>query len=213
MSSKDNLGPSSRKTPCSTSLLVQCLYDEFPGVPVEPVLRKYWNEDAGISHLYVGNSSHILLHKVSNSCLNSASRMKNEPPLYWLCQGSAHICNYPSIFRHHHAHVDRFYALSAVSALLKYVEIRLNTQFASGSLRIRFVPVEGTMMIDPETARNLEVVDNMGNARSPHSLFGYEFLSLAEEYSLLLSVVNHCSTAMARRLLRATLLAPVTGTP
>jgi DNA mismatch repair protein MSH4 len=52
--SKDNLGPSSRKTPSSTSLLVQCLYDEFPGVPVEPVLRKYWNEDAGISLLYVG---------------------------------------------------------------------------------------------------------------------------------------------------------------
>lgn len=43
-------------------------------------------------------------------------------------------------------------------------------------------------MIDPETVRNLEIVDTMGNA----------------------SVLNHCSTAMARRLLRATLLAPVT---
>ena len=139
--------------------------------------------------------------------------MKNERPLYWPCQGSAHICDYPSIFTHRHVHVDRYYALSAASALFKYVEIRLNIQFASGSLRIRFIPVEGTMMIDPETARNLEVVDNMGNARSPHSLFGYEFLPFVEEYSLFLSLVNHCSTAMARRLLRATLLAPVTGTP
>lgn len=54
LSLKDNLGPSStRNTLSSTSLLVQCLHDEFPGVPVEPVLRKYWNEDAGISDLYV----------------------------------------------------------------------------------------------------------------------------------------------------------------
>jgi len=54
LSFKDNLGPSSiRNTPSSTSLLVQCIHDEFPGVPVEPVLRKYWNEDAGISGLYV----------------------------------------------------------------------------------------------------------------------------------------------------------------
>ena len=71
----------------------------------------------------------------------------------------------------------RYYALSAASAVFKYVEIKLNTQFASASLRIRFVPVEGTVMIDPETVRNLEIVDNMGNTRSPHSLFGYETVS------------------------------------
>jgi DNA mismatch repair protein MSH4 len=108
--------------------------------------------------------------------------------------------------------VYRYYALSAASAVFKYAEIKLNTQFAAGSLRIRFVPVEGTMMIDPETARNLEIVENMGNAKSPHSLFGYKFLSLAEKYSFPLSVLNHCSTAMGKRLLRATLLAPITGT-
>jgi DNA mismatch repair protein MSH4 len=110
--------------------------------------------------------------------------------------------------------VARYYALSAASAVFKYVEIRLNTQFTSGSLRIRFVPVEGTMMIDPETVRNLEIVDNTGNVRSPHSLFGYEFLSPTEGVLISffpLSVLNHCSTAMARRLLRGTLLAPVTG--
>jgi DNA mismatch repair protein MSH4 len=107
--------------------------------------------------------------------------------------------------------VIRYYALSAASAVFKYAEVKLNTQFASGSLRIRFVPVEGTMMIDPETVRNLEIVDNMGNTRSSHSLFGYEFLSLSDEYSLPFRVLNHCSTAMARRLLRANLLAPVTG--
>jgi DNA mismatch repair protein MSH4 len=52
LSPKDNLWPSSGKPSSSMSLLVQSLYDEFPGVPVEPVLRKYWNEDAGISHVH-----------------------------------------------------------------------------------------------------------------------------------------------------------------
>lgn len=31
----------------STSLLVQCIQGEFPYVPIEPVLRKYWNEESG----------------------------------------------------------------------------------------------------------------------------------------------------------------------
>ena len=70
----------------------------------------------------------------------------------------------------------RYYALSAASALFKYAELKLNTQFTNGSLRIRYVPVDGTMMIDPETVRNLEIVGNIGNAKSPHSLFGYGLL-------------------------------------
>ncbi|KAH9045814.1 muts domain V-domain-containing protein [Lactarius hengduanensis] len=156
---KDGSGPSSRNKPISTSLLVQRLCDEFPGVPVEPVLRKFWNEDAGLEFL-------------SQLCVQDEER-------------AAMIL----------AVSRKYYALSAASALFKYTEIKLNTQFANGSLRIRHIPVDGTMMIDPETVRNLEIVGNMGNAKSPHSLFG---------------VLNHCSTAMARRLLRASLLAPAT---
>ena len=30
-----------------TSLLIDCIEDEFEGVPIEPVKRKYWNETAG----------------------------------------------------------------------------------------------------------------------------------------------------------------------
>jgi len=61
LSSKDNLGPSSGNTSSSTSLLVKFIYDEFPGVPVEPVLRKYWSEDAGnyLLAFIPANSSHI----------------------------------------------------------------------------------------------------------------------------------------------------------
>jgi DNA mismatch repair ATPase MutS len=71
----------------------------------------------------------------------------------------------------------RYYALSAACALFKYAEASLNIRFAAGSLRIRYVPVEGTMMIDPDTARNLELVGNMTHKKSSHSLFGYAYSS------------------------------------
>jgi DNA mismatch repair ATPase MutS len=68
----------------------------------------------------------------------------------------------------------RYYALSAACSLLKYAELKLNTRYAAGSLRIRYVAVEGTMMIDVGTVRNLELVNNISHKKSHHSLFGYE---------------------------------------
>lgn len=91
---------------------------------------------------------------------------------------------------------DKYYALSAASALFKHAEYRLNTRFAGRSLRIRYVSGEGMLMIDLETARNLELVSNIVHKKSTHSLFG---------------VLNHTYTAMAARLLRANLLAPMIG--
>ncbi|KAG9310368.1 muts domain V-domain-containing protein [Chiua virens] len=71
----------------------------------------------------------------------------------------------------------------------------MNTRFSPGSLRIRYASVEGTMMIDPETAKNLELVKNVMRKKSSHTLFG---------------VLNHTYTAMASRLLRTNILAPLT---
>ncbi|KAI9462694.1 muts domain V-domain-containing protein [Boletus coccyginus] len=91
---------------------------------------------------------------------------------------------------------DKYYALSAACALFKYAESRLNTRFSPGSLRIHYASVEGTMLIDPETAKNLELVKNVLRKKSSHTLFG---------------VLNHTYTAMASRLLRTNILAPLTG--
>ncbi|OAX40474.1 hypothetical protein K503DRAFT_687460 [Rhizopogon vinicolor AM-OR11-026] len=91
---------------------------------------------------------------------------------------------------------DKYYTLSAACALFKFVETRLNTRFSACSLRIRYIPVEGTMMIDPESVRNLELINNQTRKKSAHSLFG---------------VLNHTHTAMATRLLRTNILAPLTG--
>ena len=51
----------------------------------------------------------------------------------------------------------------------------MNTRFAAASLRIKYIPVDGTMMIDPDTARNLELVTNMTQKKSTYSLFGLLF--------------------------------------
>ncbi|KAH7920485.1 hypothetical protein BV22DRAFT_1198859 [Leucogyrophana mollusca] len=93
------------------------------------------------------------------------------------------------------AAINKYYALSALCALFKHAENRMNTRYAACSLRIRYVPVEGTMMIDPETARSLELVNNINHKKLAHSLFG---------------ILNHTYTAMASRLLRTNILSPIT---
>ncbi|QRV98859.1 DNA mismatch repair protein MutS [Ceratobasidium sp. AG-Ba] len=91
---------------------------------------------------------------------------------------------------------NKYYALSAAGALFKYAEAKMDTIFAPHSLRISFRSVEGTMMIDCETARNLELAQNNAERRSKHSLFG---------------LLNHTFTPMGCRLLRVNILAPITS--
>ncbi|KAM5542142.1 hypothetical protein V8D89_004015 [Ganoderma adspersum] len=159
MSLSDVSLASGAKTPQTTTLLVQCIMDEFDGVPIEPVVRKYWSDNAGldfVNQLMVDNDERAAtLVAVSN----------------------------------------KYYALSAASALFKHAELRLNVRFAASSLLIRYTQVEGTMMIDSDTARNLELVGNMSVRKSAHSLFG---------------LLNHTYTAMGARLLRVNILAPIT---
>ncbi|KDN46518.1 hypothetical protein RSAG8_04171, partial [Rhizoctonia solani AG-8 WAC10335] len=89
----------------------------------------------------------------------------------------------------------KYYALSAVCALFKFVEMRMNTTFAPRSVRICFRSPEGTMMIDCETTRNLELLHSNLSKKSKNSLFG---------------LLNHTFTPMAYRLLRVNILAPIT---
>ncbi|KAJ1301008.1 hypothetical protein OPQ81_003431 [Rhizoctonia solani] len=91
---------------------------------------------------------------------------------------------------------NKYYALSAVSALFKFVETRMNTTFAPRSVRISFRSPEGTMMIDCETTRNLELLQSNVSKKSKISLFG---------------LLNRTLTPMGHRLLRINILAPITG--
>ncbi|KAL1664819.1 DNA mismatch repair protein MutS [Schizophyllum commune] len=162
VASADGQTTSGGKRVNSTSVLVEAIEDEFPGVPVEAVGRKYWNETSGLDF-------------IQQLCVEDDERAGTLLAV-----------------------VNKYYTLSAASALFKHAELKLNIRFSSGSLRIRYAPVEGTMMIDPETARNLELVGNMTHKKSTHTLFG---------------TLNHTFTAMGARLLRTNILSPITVLP
>ncbi|KAF8060865.1 muts domain V-domain-containing protein [Lyophyllum atratum] len=159
LSASDHPSGTSGKRAVNTSMLVEFIREEFPGVPLEPIGRRYWNDSGGLEFIL-------------QLCVEDDERA-----------GTILAVS------------NKYYALSATCALFKHAESKLNIRFASGSLPIRYVPVEGTMMIDPDTAKNLELVGNMAHKKSTHSLFG---------------ILNHTFTAMAARLLRANILSPVT---
>ncbi|CDO71736.1 hypothetical protein BN946_scf184920.g20 [Trametes cinnabarina] len=173
-----SLASSSAQKSQTTSMLVQCMTEEFEGVPIEPVMRKYWNENAGlefVNQLTVDDDERAAtLVAVSNKSIYAPIFLPTKADIL----------------------LDRYYALSAASALFKHSELRLNTRFSASSLLIRYLQVEGTMLVDSDSARNLELVGNMSMRRSAHSLFG---------------LLNHAFTPMGARLLRVNILAPITG--
>ncbi|KAG5327604.1 MSH4 protein, partial [Pseudoatta argentina] len=87
---------------------------------------------------------------------------------------------------------QKYYALAAAAALLKYVEYIQHMVYAPKSMRIEFQGSPNTTMIDIESARSLELVVS----QSKQSIVS------------LLGTMNRCLTPMGRRLLRASILQP-----
>lgn len=82
----------------------------------------------------------------------------------------------------------------AVQAL-KYIDLSLSLTFAFHSLRIKYQPSEGSMMIDLATIQSLELIQNIRNSKSKDCLFG---------------LMNETLTPMGSRLLRSSILQPST---
>jgi DNA mismatch repair protein MSH4 len=161
---------SSGKRGSCTSLLLKYIREEFSGVPIEPIARKYWN-DRGGSFLYQPIAS-FRNHTTTGIDLVAQLCVDDEELPATLVTVSQKWAYTPLIRFVLHFLAFRYYALSAVCALLKYAEMSLNTRYASGSLRIHYAPIEGTMLIDSDSSRNLELVANMSHKKSPQSLFG-----------------------------------------
>jgi DNA mismatch repair protein MSH4 len=60
----------------SQSMLVEYIYERFPGVPVEPIGRKYWNETSGRCRSYRVStySTESGLEFVSQLCIEDDER-------------------------------------------------------------------------------------------------------------------------------------------
>ncbi|XP_020285016.1 mutS protein homolog 4-like [Pseudomyrmex gracilis] len=87
---------------------------------------------------------------------------------------------------------QKYYALAAAAALLKYVEYVQHTVYVPKSVRIEYQGSPNTTMIDLESARSLELVASQSK------------LPIVS----LLGTMDRCVTPMGRRLLRASILQP-----
>lgn len=78
---------------------------------------------------------------------------------------------------------------------VKYIDLSLSLTFAFHSLRIKYQPSEGTVMIDISTIQSLELIQNVQNVKSKYCLFG---------------LLNQTLTPMGSRMLRSFILQPST---
>ncbi|XP_037047963.1 mutS protein homolog 4-like [Bradysia coprophila] len=88
----------------------------------------------------------------------------------------------------------KYYALTASSALLQYLECIMNCSFAQNSLKIRYESKYGCMTIDLDTSHHLELL--------------YPTCKTKEQRACLFGVLNSCVTGIGKRNLRAQILQP-----
>ncbi|XP_055959284.1 mutS protein homolog 4 [Patella vulgata] len=88
---------------------------------------------------------------------------------------------------------SKYYCLATTAAILKYVEFIQNIVYAPNSIQLVFRGSEHSTMIDLSTSRNLELLQNIRDPKSHHTLFG---------------TLNFTKTAGGTRLLRSNILQP-----
>ena len=99
------------------------------------------------------------------SSLNSASKLLAHFTSLALVQGYEFLIQL-SALDHERTNTNmtskpKYYALSAICALFKYLDSTGSGSLSPHSLKIRYVQFEGTCLIDSESAKNLELVQNV----------------------------------------------------
>ena len=109
----------------------------------------------------------------------------------------------------------RSYALSAASALFKYLEGQRVT-WEDRSVRILYQPLEGTCLIDQDTIKYLELVTNVSTCHPQLLVLVFADVLLAYQLTnkksnqTLFGALNHTITPGGARLLKGTILSPLT---
>lgn len=78
---------------------------------------------------------------------------------------------------------------------MSYLETNFNFRVVAHSLRVRYQPSEGTMMIDVSAIQSFELIRNLRDLRSKNCLFG---------------LLNQTVTPMGVRMLRSNIVQPST---
>ncbi|XP_055328886.1 mutS protein homolog 4-like [Paramacrobiotus metropolitanus] len=91
---------------------------------------------------------------------------------------------------------SKYYCLASFAALVCYVEYEYKIVLVHKSLRMKYMHMEDTCLIDSSTARSLEV---LANAQDPH-----------QKKDCLFGILDHTKTYAGGRLLRTNLLQPFT---
>ena len=146
------------------------------GVTIKSAPRKYWDETAGIDYINrLAFEDEVETIKVSVGgnffavcCLAAVRRDYSRLPLFDLLR---------------------------LVQVLQFIDLELGFTFSFHSMRMRYEPSEGSMMIDLPTIRSLELIENLQDPRSKHCLFG---------------LLNTTLSPMGCRLLRGNLLQPLT---
>jgi DNA mismatch repair protein MSH4 len=157
--------------------MYQIVEENIPGARIITVDRRYWSEAAGLEYIrklaFVEDVEAIKVAIGGNyfaTCCFAAVRQNHESPFVSLLTRKPHQA-------------------------VKYIDLNLSLTFAFHSLRIKYQPSEGTMMIDLSTIQSLELVQNVQNTKSKDCLFG---------------LLNETFTRMGARLLRSFILQPST---
>ncbi|KAJ3205231.1 MutS protein msh4 [Clydaea vesicula] len=88
---------------------------------------------------------------------------------------------------------NKFFSVTCTAALINYFEIVESLNFSNFTIKFKYQTIDGLMMIDSLTAKNLELVSNISDYKGP----------------TLFSTLNHCMTPMGPRLLRMNILQPL----
>lgn len=91
---------------------------------------------------------------------------------------------------------DKYYMISAASAMLQYIKSKYSSFFDFNKLRIKIQSSEDSMIISTRTLKSLEVINNSIDKSNGPSLF---------------KVMNFTKTSMGARVLRSNLVQPLTN--
>lgn len=163
--------------PNPKSKLFQVIEENILGARISTVDRRHWSETAGLEYIqnlaFVEDVEAIKVAIGGNyfaTCCFAAVCQPNFPLYLLLCLSNKHQA-------------------------IKHIDLTLALTFAFHSLRIKYQPSEGSMMIDLSTIQSLELIQNLQNSKSKECLFG---------------LMNETLTPMGSRLLRSSILQPST---